>query len=165
MKYVFQIAVILSRSQLVNSLWSNVAKYYLWSWYSLVQKIAWCHMAASHYLNQCWFVTSGTISNMSQINSNEYVRISLINWIAAFVFIKLVFCWALSELIPVSVQVTPSFMPPWSILLQQWVGNYNKNVCRHITIMLPPSVATCYSCYQGITKNTGHSRQPMCKTG
>ena len=49
-------ASILSRPQCVKSLWSNGA---IWLWRSkstLVQVMAWCQMAPSHYLNQCWLI-------------------------------------------------------------------------------------------------------------
>ena len=35
---------------------------YFWSWSTLVQIMAWCHLAPSHYLDQCWLI----ISNLTE---------------------------------------------------------------------------------------------------
>ena len=41
------------------------------SW--MVQIMAWCLMAPSHYLNQCWLIVNGTLRNASEWNFNKYV--------------------------------------------------------------------------------------------
>ena len=53
----------------INSLWSSDA---IWQRFSLrstlPQVMACCLTAPSHYLNQCWFITSGVLRHSTEIN-------------------------------------------------------------------------------------------------
>ena len=42
----------------LNSLGPSDAIWHWISWSTLVQVMAWCHQATSHYLNQCWLIIS-----------------------------------------------------------------------------------------------------------
>ena len=51
-----------------NSLWLSDAIWWHWSESTLVQVMAWCHQAPSHYLNQCRLLISKVHWNSSQVN-------------------------------------------------------------------------------------------------
>ena len=55
---ICKVAAILFQPQFVNSLGPSDAIWRWRSWSTLVQVMAWCLTAPSHYLNQCWLVIS-----------------------------------------------------------------------------------------------------------
>ena len=55
---IWKMAGILSRSQCVNSLGPSDAVWRWRSWSTLIQVMACCLTTPSHYLNQCWLITS-----------------------------------------------------------------------------------------------------------
>ena len=50
--------ICVTRPKWVNSLWPNDAIWWHRSRSTLVQVMAWCRQATSHYLNQCWLIFS-----------------------------------------------------------------------------------------------------------
>ena len=56
---------------LLNSLWPSDAIWRHWTWSTLVQVMAWCLMAPSHYLNQCWLIISEVLWHSPERNFTE----------------------------------------------------------------------------------------------
>ena len=58
-------------------LWLGDAIWHLRSWSTLIQVMAWCLMAPSHYLNQCWLTINKILwrSFQGDIYQNEYVNL------------------------------------------------------------------------------------------
>ena len=51
-----------------NSLWPSDAIWDQVTWSTLVQVMAWCLSAPSHYLNQCWLITGRSCSTWGQFH-------------------------------------------------------------------------------------------------
>ena len=52
----------------INSLWPNDTRWHRRSWSSLVQIMACCLTAPSHYMNQCWFLISEVLWHSPESN-------------------------------------------------------------------------------------------------
>ena len=57
--------------QWVNSLWHSSAIWQQWSGSTLVQIMACCLMASSHYLNQCWLLINRVLCNTLNAHDND----------------------------------------------------------------------------------------------
>ena len=53
--------IYITPPQWVNTLWPGDAIWHQRSWSTLVQVMAWCLTAPSHYLNQCWLNINGIL--------------------------------------------------------------------------------------------------------
>ena len=62
--------------QLFNSLRPNDAIWRQWSWTALAQVVACCLMAPSHYLNQCWLITTELINTHGRTIPFQYWYLS-----------------------------------------------------------------------------------------
>ena len=72
------------RGMVLNSLWPSDTIWHHRSWSTLAQVIAWCLMAPSNYLNQCWLLISEvlrfspesnvTLNAQANIQYNEFVN-------------------------------------------------------------------------------------------
>ena len=55
----------------INPLWPSDAIWCLWSWSTLVQVMACCLTAPSHYQNQCWLIVDHTHRHNLPCNFNQ----------------------------------------------------------------------------------------------
>ena len=67
----------IQKQDLVNSLWLNDSIWHWKSWSTLVQVMACCLMAPSHYLNQCWLKINEILQHPFQ--GNVYLNTQNIN--------------------------------------------------------------------------------------
>ena len=78
--------ICVTRSQWVNSLGPSDAIWRWRSWSKLVQVMACCLAAPSHYLNQCWLITSKVLwhSSKDMVIRNMEIPISEARWKITF---------------------------------------------------------------------------------
>ena len=67
--------VLLNFRAIINSLWPSDVTWHQRSWSTLVQVMACCLTAPSHYLNQCWFLISDILWHLP-----SRVRFPRMNW-------------------------------------------------------------------------------------
>ena len=72
-----QISGIYTRPERVNSLWPSYAIWHHRSGSTLVQVMACCLTAPSHYLNQCWLILSKNQWYSSEVPQTSITKISL----------------------------------------------------------------------------------------
>ena len=104
-----------------NSLWSSDAIWQHKFYSTSVQVIAYCQMAPSHYLNQCWFIIrevqwQSNESNPSTVNFNLKITCQKVDWNlpGAIEFIPcLLLPW---------IFVSPGHQQPWYQLYIGWTG-------------------------------------------
>ena len=65
---------------LSNSLWPSAAIWWHRPGSTLAQVMAWCHQAASHYLNQCWVTITGVLWHSPQTNFTGSAQ-NIIKWV------------------------------------------------------------------------------------
>ena len=63
----------------VNSLWPSEVKWWLRFGSTLFQVMAWCLMAPSHYLHQCWHSSMKSCGNCLRAISLEMVKTSILD--------------------------------------------------------------------------------------
>ena len=68
--------ICVTRPQWVNSLWPSDL-IYLRSWSTLIQVMAYCLIAPSHYLNQCWLTIKEILWH--PFHGNVYLNTQVIN--------------------------------------------------------------------------------------
>ena len=68
----FKINVTLPRPPWINSLWLSDTRWRQRSGSTLIQVMACCLTAPSHYLNQCWLIICGVNSTGNAYESNHY---------------------------------------------------------------------------------------------
>ena len=68
-----------TRPQWVKSFWPSDAIWWQRSGPTLAQVMAWCLMAPSHYLNQCWLIISVLLWHSHEGNLQEIIKISILD--------------------------------------------------------------------------------------
>ena len=79
---------VITRPQWVNSLWPNDAIWWQISRSTLVQVMACCLTAPSHYLNQWWLITSVVERHSSKASSQEITQPSITEIIWKIKYLK-----------------------------------------------------------------------------
>ena len=87
LKYWFQL--LLNHIYFTNSLWPTDAIWRHWCGYTLAQVMAWCLMAPSHYLNQCWLLMNEVLWYSSESNSTSRAQAIILHNELELIFWKL----------------------------------------------------------------------------
>ena len=78
--YISKLVTVASSEVWLNTLWLSAVIWQQQSWSILVQVMAWCLMAPSHYLNQsCWLIISEVCGIHLRENSQEMPKISILD--------------------------------------------------------------------------------------
>ena len=102
-------------SKLFNLLWPHGAIWWHKSGSTLVQVMAWCHQAPSHYLNQCWLVIIRSCIIHLRVISQELPQSSITKLRSKITYIKIPFKsprgqWGNIWLPSYTVVITPSYL-------------------------------------------------------
>ena len=79
----------------VNSLWPSDAIWWRWSRSTLVQLMACCLTAPSHYLNQCWLIINRVKTNVSLGHATWWLLLGPLSWYPLIRVKPLHFIWRL----------------------------------------------------------------------